>query len=35
MLVTQGAIAIQYWTGVDPDRAVMRRTLEHALSVQQ
>jgi shikimate dehydrogenase len=33
MLVNQGAIAIQYWTGVNPDRAVMRRTLEQALGV--
>jgi shikimate dehydrogenase len=35
MLVNQGAIAIQYWTGIDPDRAVMRRTLEQALGVSQ
>jgi shikimate dehydrogenase len=28
MLVNQGAIAVQYWTGVAPDAAVMRRTLE-------
>jgi shikimate dehydrogenase len=28
MLVNQGAIAIRHWTGVDPDRAVMRGTLE-------
>jgi shikimate dehydrogenase len=28
MLVNQGAIAIRHWTGVDPDRAVMRSTLE-------
>jgi shikimate dehydrogenase len=28
MLVNQGAIAIRHWTGVDPDRGVMRRTLE-------
>ena len=28
MLVGQGAIAIRHWTGVDPDRAVMRRALE-------
>ncbi|TCO80605.1 shikimate dehydrogenase [Plasticicumulans lactativorans] len=28
MLVHQGAIGIHYWTGVDPDLAVMRRTLE-------
>lgn len=28
MLVNQGAIGIRHWTGVDPDRGVMRRTLE-------
>ena len=28
MLVAQGAIGIRHWTGVDPDQAVMRRTLE-------
>jgi shikimate dehydrogenase len=28
MLVNQGAIAIRHWTGVDPDRGVMRGTLE-------
>jgi shikimate dehydrogenase len=28
MLVNQGVIGIQYWTGIDPDAAVMRRTLE-------
>ena len=28
MLVEQGAVAIQLWTGVDPDRAVMRAALE-------
>lgn len=28
MLVNQGAIGIWHWTGVDPDRGVMRRTLE-------
>jgi shikimate dehydrogenase len=28
MLVNQGAIAIRHWTGVDPDRVVMRGTLE-------
>jgi shikimate dehydrogenase len=28
MLVNQGAIGIKHWTGVDPDRAVMRATLE-------
>jgi shikimate dehydrogenase len=28
MLVNQGAIGIKHWTGVDPDPAVMRSTLE-------
>jgi shikimate dehydrogenase len=28
MLVTQGAIGIKHWTGVDPDPTVMRNTLE-------
>ncbi len=28
MLVNQGVIAIRYWTGIDVDPAVMRRTLE-------
>ena len=28
MLVNQGVIGIQYWTGVDPDPAVMRAALE-------
>jgi shikimate dehydrogenase len=28
MLVDQGAIGIRHWTGVDPDRAVMRAALE-------
>jgi shikimate dehydrogenase len=28
MLVNQGVIGIQHWTGIDPDRAVMRRALE-------
>ncbi len=33
MLVGQGALAIQHWTGVDPDRAVMRSALEAALGL--
>jgi shikimate dehydrogenase len=33
MLVNQGAIAIRHWTGVDPDPAVMRRTLEDLFGV--
>ena len=28
MLVNQGVIGIRYWTGVDPDPAVMRAALE-------
>ena len=28
MLVNQGVIGIQYWTGIEPDPAVMRATLE-------
>jgi shikimate dehydrogenase len=28
MLVNQGVIGIRHWTGVDPDPAVMRRTIE-------
>ena len=28
MLVGQGAIGIQYWTGIEPEMAVMRRALE-------
>ena len=28
MLVSQGVIGFRYWTGVDPDPAVMRRALE-------
>jgi shikimate dehydrogenase len=27
MLVNQGAIAIRYWTGIEPDPAVMRQTV--------
>lgn len=32
MLVEQGAIAIRHWTAVDPDRRVMRATLERLLT---
>jgi shikimate dehydrogenase len=28
MLVNQGVIGIKHWTGIDPDPAVMRNTLE-------
>jgi len=31
MLVNQGVIAIKYWTGVDVDASVMRRTVEELL----
>jgi shikimate dehydrogenase len=33
MLVNQGIVGVQYWTGVDPDPAVMRRALESAMGV--
>jgi shikimate dehydrogenase len=33
MLVNQGIISIQYWTGVDTDAGVMRRALEQALGL--
>jgi shikimate dehydrogenase len=33
MLVNQGIVGVQYWTGVDPDAAVMRRALERALGL--
>jgi shikimate dehydrogenase len=33
MLVNQGVIGIKYWTGVDVDPAVMRRTLEEIYGV--
>lgn len=33
MLVAQGVIGIQYWTGVDPDPAVMRAALEEVFGV--
>jgi shikimate dehydrogenase len=33
MLVNQGAIAIRLWTGVDPDRAVMRAKVEALFGV--
>ncbi len=34
MLVNQGAINIRYWTGVEPDRGVMRRALEEIFLVK-
>jgi shikimate dehydrogenase len=33
MLVNQGVIGVEYWTGLRPDAAVMRRALEEALTV--
>ena len=33
MLVNQGVVGIQYWTGIDPDPAVMRAALESALGL--
>ncbi|PHX94679.1 MAG: shikimate dehydrogenase [Pedosphaera sp.] len=33
MLVNQGVIGVQYWTGVNPDPAAMRRALEEAMGL--
>jgi shikimate dehydrogenase len=33
MIVNQGVVSIQFWTGVDPDPAVMRRAVEAALGI--
>ncbi len=33
MLVNQGIVGVQYWTGLTPDAAVMRRALEVAMGV--
>jgi shikimate dehydrogenase len=33
MLVNQGVVAVRYWTGIEPDAAVMRRALERALGL--
>ena len=33
MLVNQGVVGVQYWTGIDPDTSVMRKALEAALGV--
>ena len=33
MLVDQGVIGVQYWTGIDPDAIVMRHALEKAMGV--
>lgn len=33
MIVNQGVVSIEYWTGVTPEPAVMRRAVEEALGV--
>ena len=33
MLVNQGIVGVQYWTGLTPDAAIMRRTLEEAMEL--
>lgn len=33
MLVNQGIVGVQYWTGIEPDATVMRRALEQALGL--
>ena len=33
MLVNQGIVGVQYWTGITPDADVMRRALESAMGV--
>ncbi|RFC45877.1 MAG: shikimate dehydrogenase [Verrucomicrobia bacterium] len=33
MLVSQGIIGVQYWTGIEPDAAVMRAALEAAMGI--
>ena len=33
MLVNQGIVGVQYWTGIDPDAAVMRKALEAAMGL--
>jgi shikimate dehydrogenase len=33
MLVNQGVVGVQYWTGIEPDAGVMRRALEQALGL--
>ena len=34
MLVSQGAIGIRYWTGIEPEFQIMRRELEHIFGVE-
>jgi len=33
MLVNQGIVGVEYWTGIEPDTAVMRQALEKALGL--
>lgn len=33
MLVNQGIVGVQYWTGIEPDAAVMRQALQQALGL--
>jgi shikimate dehydrogenase len=33
MLVNQGIVGIQYWTGIDPQPEVMRQALESVMGV--
>ncbi len=33
MLVNQGVVGVKYWTGIDPDAAVMRKALESAMGL--
>ncbi len=33
MLVNQGIVGVQYWTGIEPDAKVMRKALEQALGL--
>jgi len=32
MLLNQGAINIEFWTGIDPDRGVMGKALDEAIA---
>jgi len=34
MLVNQGIVAVEYWTGIEPDAGMMRRALEKALGIE-
>jgi shikimate dehydrogenase len=33
MLVNQGVVGVQYWTGIEPDAGIMRQALEQALGL--